>query len=974
MSAPDPSRAPLLHYLHAESEDYHAKARELRASVEGWLGYVTASFTHYTQHTIKHSDEIILQVSKLLFRNDDPGRPVVPLSPVEAYIVVAAAYLHDAGMVISDEEKRRILESAEWQRWTADDPGVAFRLAEIEALRTGDDPPQHEVRNFLADRQIRFLIAEFVRRTHHARASDLLREHQAELGRFAYDDPILERAIGNVCLGHGLTERELDDDERFPDQTDIRGEKANLRFLAILLRLGDLLDLSSDRACPLLLRAASPLPSDSIAHWTQYQRIILRETDPEYVKLVAECETQEEHRYLHDWCQWLEEEVSAARGIMVRCRRHTSWQPPYVRVGDATSIIIRPSSTSTYEPVNWRLQLDHDAVFERLTYNLYTQPLAFVRELLQNALDATRCRLYAEMREAGESPPPSPTKAPADRLRMYPIQVSASTVRRFNELSQQEENRQLITIEDVGLGMDRRIVQDYFLQVGRSYYATDEFRRSFEFAPTSRFGLGFLSVFGASDNVVVETLRRGSEASDGLRLTLTGPRSYLLTERTTRANPGTRIAVLLNDPIEQGDLTRALKEWCRRVEFPVDVDDFGGKERLEAESSSLFVYEEPDLTSPGSTLGVRAFPIDRAGIEGEIYVFLHNIHDVGESWADWWWATNRYRELHPAATGPRFPEALVCIHGITLTGAGYFSGGPVSARLDYRRPVEALPLSREATVGNRALGLRDPEVASRLANLVREHLDLTPLAKGDEGWRYKQRLMRYFELPFPFWLDEQATVLAMKGSEKTQVSLREATAWPTLTVIVPSRERDGDPGEPEADPDSWCLTEKVVNALSEDARVLLFKPRHVANLRSLPGGHLAFDWTLEGDPVPRIGTRSQIADVIDLEDDDIIAIRIHKAAESTYDHAVMNAGHPLVQWLLRVQDACREHVAGLDEEKWNVLIGLLKSPAWYFGLQVEELAQYLERWNDLLDLPPELRVPDVELTTQQFRSTKSLFE
>jgi len=48
---------------------------------------------------------------------------VVQLSAIEAYIIVAAAYLHDAGMVISDKEKIEIIQSPEWLSWIAE--GVA---------------------------------------------------------------------------------------------------------------------------------------------------------------------------------------------------------------------------------------------------------------------------------------------------------------------------------------------------------------------------------------------------------------------------------------------------------------------------------------------------------------------------------------------------------------------------------------------------------------------------------------------------------------------------------------------------------------------------------------------------------------------------------------------------------------------------------------------------------------------------------
>jgi molecular chaperone HtpG len=109
----DVLQTPLMRFLHAKDSSYHGKARELREAVAGWLSYIPATFPNYTKHTIEHSEEIISQMSKLLFENGNPQKPVLSdLSSVEAYILIAAAYLHDAGMTVSDAEKRTILQSA----------------------------------------------------------------------------------------------------------------------------------------------------------------------------------------------------------------------------------------------------------------------------------------------------------------------------------------------------------------------------------------------------------------------------------------------------------------------------------------------------------------------------------------------------------------------------------------------------------------------------------------------------------------------------------------------------------------------------------------------------------------------------------------------------------------------------------------------------------------------------------------------
>ena len=184
------------------------------------------------------------------FANNDPSAPVLLLSPMEAYIAVAAAYLHDSGMVISDEGKAKIIQSDEWKAWTTNQGNGAQRWEEIGKFRTGNSPANADLRNFLADVQTRFLIAEFVRRVHHLRAKDILTKNEDHLGRFAFNNPALLRVIGDVCVAHGLAQRDLEDREQYPDRRDIDGQEVSVQFLAILLRLGDLLadGLCTERA------------------------------------------------------------------------------------------------------------------------------------------------------------------------------------------------------------------------------------------------------------------------------------------------------------------------------------------------------------------------------------------------------------------------------------------------------------------------------------------------------------------------------------------------------------------------------------------------------------------------------------------------------------------------------------------------------------------------------------------------------
>lgn len=971
----DIQQTALMLYLNSRSRRFHEKILELRECVEDWLTYIPQSFAHYTRHTAKHSDAIVSQISKLMFRHDDPSEAVLQLSPSECFVVIAAAYLHDAGMVVSDKEKSEILSSTEWKSWVTNNKPGGKRLREIDAFRSGLEPADPILRDFLADIQIRFLVAEFVRRNHHYRVRDLIYQHQAELGRFAFDDPILKRTISDVCIGHGLKPYELEDRENYPEEREIQGESVNVRFLALLLRIGDLLDVSSDRACPLLMNAACPLPPESFAHWTQYQRFSHRFTGPDRIELTADCLNQDEHRYLADWCGWLVAEVRNAGFIMAHSSRHRTWHPPLIDLdGPAPTIVIRPARTVTYIPSKWRFELDNDVVFGRLINDVYDSPDAFIRELIQNALDANRCQMYMDLADEGLEPPEYPTHVAAERRRRYPVRITLKAVRKENELSGETEEAQELAIEDCGIGMDREVIQKYLLQVGRSFYSTEEFRRRFRFVPTSRFGVGFLSVFAASDLIKIETYKPSSTSRYGpIDLTLTGVRNYLLTDRGNRTSSGTRVALLLRSPLAPGQLPELVKHWCRRVEFPILVEEFGNTETVEAEVSTLFTQEIPDVTEEGAAFVIRAFPINRPGIEGEIYVLAH-LGPKGERWDRANWAHFNYPQKHPLASAIRLPEEIRCFNGIVVGGGAGGSG--FTSRIDYRGPSYTLVLSRES-FPNRRAGTRrlSPEIESRLKEVLRNHLDTSALARSENGWSYKQRLVGQFDIP-EFWSSEPETIRMFQDGHVRLASLDGVREMPSITVVISAGrltsfrytdESTEDPAVAAQAASHPLILAMDLARISRNHLAAIFERRRVSRVYWQGMDHLAIDWVVgEAKDAPFKSSGGRLFEFAELPDDSVIGFGAHKTADSVYESVILNITHPIVLWLRTIDAACAEGRNGLRRDQFEHLISLLETPLRFHGHETAMLADYINAWKKLPGLSADLYPPEVELKREMF--------
>jgi hypothetical protein len=961
---PEVKASCLMEYLKERNPIYHNKILEVRKNLDTWLSMVPATFPHYTNHTLRHSDEIVLELSKLLFAESDYDRPVVKLSSIEAYILCASAYLHDAGMVVSEKEKAEILASNDWRQFVANGSPAGKRWKEIESFRGGKIPEDVGVRNFLADVQTRFLVAEFVRRIHHRRTAEIIAQHDLGLGAFSFGDSVLRDTISNVCLAHGLDRYELLDTVRFPERRDIQNETVNVRFLAFMLRIGDLLDMSSDRACPLLLNAASPIPSDSLAHWTKYQRITHKLTAPDRIELSASCANQDEHRFLNDWCQWLVDEVTEAGIAMNRALRHSDWEPPEISiVGDAKTIKIEPDLRSNYIPSTWRFILDENVVFERLIRDVYDHPFAFVRELVQNALDATRCQVYLDLREKSLGQPEFSTQVDEETRNRYPVRISLTTKTSDNELSGAKEEYQVLTVEDYGIGMDKNIIANYLLQVGRSFYSTDEFRRNFGFVPSSRFGIGFLSVFAASDNVIMETFKPSSQSNDGaLRLTLTGPRKYLLTEKGTRKRSGTKIEVLIRKSVESEELIKSILFWCKRVEFPIIVNVLGKEMVIKAEKPEDFEYEIPVTTQEKTTIKLKAYPVQGHGIQGEIYV-LSVIAENVDRWDMSHWVRYEYPYLHPAAKSIRIPENLICVNGIAFDYSGF--GREYAYRMDIRRKMPEMPISRSPyhVVGRRHLSRLIPELEACVKGIVLKHFDESEMAKSEDGWIYKNRVADEFK-EFPFWDSMSGMVKVEKEGKHEEWSLSEVIEEPIVTLVIEQKYIKNialvEPAKVTLDTQPTLRNVAIgfddFGNIAADLRDRIFDRRKCSSVRLLSGRKLTIDWRKCSDE-EIAKYRSFDFLLVDLENPNLLGICLGSEVRKF----LLNLRNPIVKWLVLLRDACEKGTKGLKPEQfektWEVLTAFIRSS----NANLQATERYIKGWQEVAWLPSDLKPPSTKI-------------
>jgi molecular chaperone HtpG len=752
--------------------DLQQRLIDLRTRVDRYLRSSTNLFPHFTSHGVDHSDEIVLQLSKLLEPTGSPAG--TSLNHAETYLLIAAAYLHDTGMVVTDSHLQAAVSSPEWASFVGRDATVAADIATIESINPATSDAEQV---FLAGLAQRLHLASFFRSQHAKRAEVAINGALSVDTTLCVGEPAAVKALVAICRGHGIERSDLLDEDAYPTQQDLFGEPVNVRLLTILIRVGDLLDMRVDRACSELRAAADPMPTSSAPHWDQYKRITHRTTSPREIRLTAQCETADEHRLLRDWCGWLADEVNESSRILrsTRWPDERPWTPPLVSVdGPAPTIRIERAPGATYKALDWRFELNEAEILTRLISDIQTGRFGWLKELLQNALDANRAMLQLD---GHTETYPNTVKKSVRSKRPVTISLGGSAQGLVDE----------VTVSDCGQGMTAEVIRDYFLQIGRSWYRSEAFADHFTFAPSSRFGIGFLSVFAVSDDVEVTSRWHEAPEHDALRISLRGPRNYLLFEDSRRATSGTDVHVSLSTPVPINELTSFLHNLLVSVEFPVKVVSSvpGSKRRWTITAREPAPPHEIRVSNDLTFREVRIPP----GGDGVFGFFSIDVTEDGDGLQDWSLTTREIVETvndaNPLLELPSGPGRFATINGLETERVV----GPrnLTFELDFR--------TASATQKS---GLDRASLSTDLSSFA-EHVveELDANVAGHPGdLDYQQRLVKKFADFVPDWAETQACWEALDGS---RYDFRSIHAMRHVIMIQPAGTTTIDGGLSEMD-------------------------------------------------------------------------------------------------------------------------------------------------------------------------------
>lgn len=242
-------------------------------------------FDNYTEHGIDHSIRVLNYMSQLI--ND-----VEKLSELELTMIIYVALLHDIGMVVDESEKNCLTGDS------VNELGMKYSVVKEEYCNNEKKALQEYFRPIHGLRAIKYI--------ENMQQQDLFCVQEAPGISFGED-------IAKICMSHN----ESGDWIRANLRKSIIKEEyeANPQYIAVLLRLGDILDID-DKRTPHHIYRLFELDSYSNLEWKQHfdidntKKIFVDEkTGQRYVEFRGSSNEAEVHRKLLSYIDWINNEL-----------------------------------------------------------------------------------------------------------------------------------------------------------------------------------------------------------------------------------------------------------------------------------------------------------------------------------------------------------------------------------------------------------------------------------------------------------------------------------------------------------------------------------------------------------------------------------------------------------------------------------------------------------------------------------------
>lgn len=479
---------------------------------------IVYDFQHYSLHDHTHSTSILEGIE--MFLGDER---IEKLGIGDLWLLLQVAYGHDIGMAIRYDELKGLWEKPEFieyleQELSNPDSNAQESILyykQIHNLIFGknqmngiDNDNKIQFENcwpLQVQRSVNVIVGEYLRTNHGKRSEEYIEKYTKGICKDT--EYRLFRLVGEVSYAH-VTDFEYIFNS-LPYEVDGFGkEKMHPQFVAALLRLGDLLDMDNNRFDLYALEHFGELPRISQVHLEKHLAISHLRVTETIIEATGKTESPEVAHVVQGWFNMLEQEVKNIT---------SKWNS--IVPSDFGGCIFRECKLCVFLNGNRyssrnenNFSVDKHKLIQLLIgKEIYDSDLEAFREYIQNAMDATKVKIWLDILNGEYDYYLEEIKK--DKADIQPFDFKKDDLlRRAIEIEvkvEEECDEVKFSIRDRGIGIDEECIQAISC-IGKGWRGRKKYKKYIAsmpkwLCPTGGFGIGMQSGFMLTDKIHILT-------------------------------------------------------------------------------------------------------------------------------------------------------------------------------------------------------------------------------------------------------------------------------------------------------------------------------------------------------------------------------------------------------------------------------------------------------------------------------------
>lgn len=417
--------------------------------------------------------------------------------------------------------------------------------------------------------------AEEIRENHHVRTEEFFEKLHDKVHLTLQE----ARIVGRICRGHRKDDLFSSLYENFFLGSNIL---IRVRFLAALLRVADACDTTANRTPEIIYYSIKPEGSSDEEFQKHLSISGIGKPNPYKLVLSGVAKTPQGVKVIEEVKNKIQNKLNSAKSILGNYSVMLDTVDAQI---DTRGFINKPIE----------FHLDTESIVKLLIGNeLYSRTDVAIREILSNSIDI--CRLQKILNDS------------------------------YNPSIEIIIDKDYVTFEDNGIGMDFQDAYDFFSNKGLSFYTSENLKDLLvdkDFDPISKFGIGLLSSFMIGNKMVVETKKH---ECDPCKFIISELSEGWIYEEGSRKETGTRITLFLNNIGKDIDVEAAIQHYVKKIDIPIFItnNDTGERkkfvqnwnynipeiiEKLSKDEKDIMLKNEPKIImhTTGSELDVTYY-------------------------------------------------------------------------------------------------------------------------------------------------------------------------------------------------------------------------------------------------------------------------------------------------------------------------------------------------------------------------------